>query len=82
MIRVSVEVRNGATHFRVGIQASSINRAINLVKAFYSSCDVRVIFPIDPGGFFVEDALGAEGLIERGKPQEEEEEEEEEKLAA
>jgi len=72
VIRVSVEVRNKAAHFRVGIQASSINRAINLVKAFYSSCDVRVIFPIDPEGFFVEDALGAEGLIERGKPQEEE----------
>ena len=77
MIRVSVEVRNGATHFRVGIQASSIKRAIDLVKAFYSACDVRVIFPIDPEGFFVEDALGAEGLIERGKPQEEKE-----KLAA
>lgn len=77
MIRVSVDVGNGTTHFRVGIQASSINRAINLVKAFYSACDVRVIFPIDPEGFFVEDALGAEGLIERGKPQEEEE-----KLAA
>ena len=77
MIKVSVEVRNGATHFRVGIQALSINRAINLVKAFYSACDVRVIFPIDPEGFFVEDALGAEGLIERGKPQEGEE-----KLAA
>lgn len=79
MVRVSVEVRNGAAHFRVGVQASSINRAINLVKAFYSACDVRVIFPIDPEGFFVEDALGAEELIESGKPQEEEEEE---KLAA
>ena len=78
MIRVSVEVRNKTAQFRVGIQVSSINRAINLVKAFYSAGDVRVIFPIDPEGFFVEDALGAEGLIERGKPQEEEEE----KLAA
>ena len=72
MVRVSVEVRNGAAHFRVGVQASSIKRAINLVKAFYSACDVRVIFPIDPEGFFVEDALGAEELIESGKPQEEE----------
>jgi hypothetical protein len=77
VVRVSVEVRNGATHFRVGVQAPSINRAINLVGAFYSSCDVRVIFPIDLEGFFVEDALGAERPIERGKPQEEKE-----KLAA
>jgi hypothetical protein len=82
VVRVSVEVRNGAAHFRVGVQASSINRAINLVKAFYSACDVRVIFPIDPEGFFVEDALGAEEQIESGKPQEEEEEGGEEKLAA
>jgi hypothetical protein len=72
VIRVSVEVRHGAAHFRVGVQASSIDRAINIVKAFYSAGDVRVIFPIDPEGFFVEDALGADGLIQRGKPQEEE----------
>jgi hypothetical protein len=71
VVRVSVEVRNKATHFRIGVQASSINRAISLVKAFYSACDVRVIFPIDPEGFFIEDALGAERLIERSKPQEE-----------
>jgi hypothetical protein len=72
VIRVSVEVRNKTAHFRVGIQASSINRAINLVKAFYSAGDVRVIFPIDPEGFFVEDAIAKEELIESGKPQEEE----------
>jgi hypothetical protein len=72
VVRVSIKVRNRAARFRVGVQASSIHRAINLVKAFYSAGDVRVIVPIDPEGFFVEDALGAEGLIERGKPQEEE----------
>ena len=54
------------------VRDASRQQAINLVKAFYSACEVRVIFPIDPEGFFVEDALGAEGLIERGKLQEEE----------
>jgi hypothetical protein len=72
VVRVSIEVRNGAARFRVGVQASSINRAISLAKAFYSSGDVRVIFPIDPECFFVEDALGAERLMERDKSQEEE----------
>ncbi len=73
MIRISIEVRNGATWFRVGVQATSIQRAISLVgNVFHSAGDVRVVFPIDPEGFFVEDVLGAEGLIERAKPQEEE----------
>ena len=72
VVRVSVEVRNGAARFRVGVQASSIQSALNLVKGFYSASDVKVLFPIDPEGFFVEDALAAEGLIERVKPQEEE----------
>ena len=72
MVRVSIEVRSGVARFRVGIQSSSIQRAVSLVQRLYSASDVRVIFPIDPEGFFVEDALGAEGLIERGKPLEEE----------
>ena len=71
MVRVSIEVKNGATRFRVGVQAMSIQGAINLVKAYYFAGDVRVIFPIDPEGFFVEDALAKEGLIERDMPQEE-----------
>jgi hypothetical protein len=71
VVRVSIEVRSGAAHFRVGIQASSIQRAVSLAKGLYSATDVRVIFPIDPEGFFVKDAFAKEGLIERGIPQEE-----------
>jgi hypothetical protein len=51
MIRVSVEVRQGAARFRVGVQADSINRAVSLMKRRHR--DVRVVFPIDPDGFFV-----------------------------
>lgn len=72
MVLVSVEVRNGATRFRVRVQATSIQGAISLVKAFYFAGDVRVISPIDPEGFFVEDAFAKEVLIKRSKPQEEE----------
>jgi hypothetical protein len=74
VVRVSVEVRQGAARFRVGVQASNIQRAVNLVKGFYSSSEVKVLFPIDPEGFFVEDALAAE-LIQRGKLQEKQNEE-------
>jgi hypothetical protein len=71
VVQVSIEVRNGATRFRVGVQASSIWRAVNLVRSYYSASDTRVVFPIDPDSFFVEDAHTKEGQIERGMPQEE-----------
>jgi hypothetical protein len=71
-VRTSVEVRCGPERFRVGAQAQSIEGAVNLVKGLYSTKDVKVVFPIDPEGFFVGDSLAAEGLIERDKPQEEE----------
>jgi hypothetical protein len=75
VVKVSVEVRNGAARFRVGVQASSIQRALNLVKGVHCASDVKVVFPIDPEGFFVEDALAAEGLIQRSNSQEEHREE-------
>jgi hypothetical protein len=70
-VKVLVEVRNGAARFWVGVQASSIQSALNLVKAVHSASEVKVVFPIDPEGFFVADALAAEGLIQRGNSQEE-----------
>jgi hypothetical protein len=67
MVRVSIEVRSGAARSRVDVQASSIQRAVSLVKSLHSASDVRVVFPIDPEDFFVEDALTSEGLIETGE---------------
>jgi hypothetical protein len=69
MVRVSIEVRSGATCFRVRVQASSIERAASLMQRLHSASNVRVLFPIDPEGFCVEDVLAEEGPIERGKPQ-------------
>ena len=57
MVRISIEVSSGAARFRVGVQASSIQRALNLVKGLYSTKDVKVVFPIDPEGFFVRDVV-------------------------
>ena len=72
MVRVSIEVHSGAARFRVGIQASSIRRAVSLVRGLYSASDVSVIFPIDHERFFVEDALAKEGLIESGQTEDRE----------
>jgi len=74
MVKISIEVRSGAARFDVGVQAESIQRAVDLVKGFYSASYVKVRFPIDPEGFFVEDVFAKEGLIEGGKPQKEQDE--------
>ena len=53
MIKVSVEVREGAALFRVAVQAESIGRAMSIVNAGHPGRDVRVVFPIDPEEFFI-----------------------------
>jgi hypothetical protein len=52
MIKVSVEVREGAARFRVAVQAESINQAVSIVKGEHPDRDVRVVFPIDPERYF------------------------------
>ncbi len=53
MIKVCVEVREEDVHFRVAVRAESIVRAISLIQMRHPGGDVRVVFPIDPEGFFV-----------------------------
>ena len=64
MVRVSIEVRSGAARFRVGLRASNIRRALSLAEGLYTASDVKVIFPIDPEGLFIEDRFAKEGLLE------------------
>jgi hypothetical protein len=54
MVRVCVEVREGAALFRVNVRAESISRAVSITKGRRPGRDVRVVFPIDPGEFFDE----------------------------
>jgi hypothetical protein len=57
VIRVSVEVREGATLIRaIMVQAESISRAVSIARERYTERDVQVAFPIDPDSFFVEDS--------------------------
>ena len=56
MIEVSVEVREeGAAVSRVAVQADTISQAVSLTKGCHPGRDVRVVFPIDPEGFFAGD---------------------------
>jgi len=69
MVKVSTEVRSGAARFDVGVQAESIQRAVNLVRARYPKGSVKVRFPIEPETFFVEDIATRAEQIEFEEPQ-------------
>jgi hypothetical protein len=52
MVKVSVEVREGADRFEVAVYADSIGQAVGITKERFPGCDVRVMFPIDGEEFF------------------------------
>jgi hypothetical protein len=54
MIRVSMEVREGATLSRATVEAESIREAVSITRRRYPGRDVQVKFPIDPEDFFIE----------------------------
>jgi hypothetical protein len=54
MIRVSMEVREGAALSTATVQAESIREAVSITKGRYPGREVRVIFPIDAEEFFIE----------------------------
>jgi hypothetical protein len=55
MIRVAVEVREGATLSRETVSAGSVRQAVSIMRERYPGRDVRVVFPISPEDFFHED---------------------------
>ena len=65
MVRISVEVEQGAVRYRVVVQAESIRRAVQIVEEMNQGNDFRVVFPIDPETFFVKDPTATAGLIEQ-----------------
>ena len=54
MIKISLEVREGAVLSRVAVQAESIRQAVSIVKRRYPGLEVRVVFPIDTEEYFIE----------------------------
>ena len=63
MVKVSMEVRSGAAHFNVAVQAESIQRAVSFVEERYSKGSVKVKFPIEHESFFVEDPTARTGIV-------------------
>ena len=55
MIRVAMEVREGATLLRETVSADSVRQAVSVMRERYPGRDVRVVFPINPEDFFLED---------------------------
>jgi hypothetical protein len=53
IVNVSVELRSGTARFRVGVQASSIKKALSVVGGRYPHGELRAVFPMDPEGFLV-----------------------------
>jgi hypothetical protein len=58
MIRVTVEIREGALTHRTWVAAHSIERALKFARGGEPGRRVRLVFPIDPEAFFVTDVPG------------------------
>jgi hypothetical protein len=54
MIRVCMEVREETALTRATVHAGSISEAVSITRGRYPGRDVRVMFPIDPEGFFID----------------------------
>ena len=69
MVKVSIEVHNGAARFDVAVRAESIRRAVSLVGGRYPGRNLRVKFPIDPEGFFANDPAAPAEIAEVESPE-------------
>jgi hypothetical protein len=58
MIRVTVEIREGALTYQVRVTATSIERALEIAGEGKPGRRVRLVFPIDPDVFVAPAASG------------------------
>lgn len=63
MVKVSIEVREGAARFSVAVRADSIGRAVRLAAQRYPKGDVRLRCLIDPEQFFAEATAAPAGTV-------------------
>jgi hypothetical protein len=54
MAKISIEVRSGTACFAVGVQAPTIQQALNIAATRFPGNTIRVKFPIDLDIFFAE----------------------------
>ena len=53
MIKIAIEVRSSAARYKVALLAESIEGALEMAKRYNPGKECKVVFPIDPEGFFV-----------------------------
>jgi hypothetical protein len=69
VVKVSIEVSSGTARFSVAVQAESIRRAVSIMGGRYPNCDIRVKFPLDPEGFFVNGSSARAGIVQAEQPE-------------
>ena len=67
MVKVSIEVRSGASRFGVSVTAASVRRALAIAGAWHPGSTVRVRFPREPGGSLSENPAALTGRVKRLK---------------
>jgi hypothetical protein len=65
VIRITVEVSQGAARFGVEVQAESIKRALEIVESQNPGYAAKVVFPIEPEEFYVEDTIVTAESLDR-----------------
>jgi hypothetical protein len=65
MIKFAIEVRSSTARFKVALLAESIEGALEMVKRYNPGKECKVVFPIDPEVFFVENDLGRGGVVRK-----------------
>jgi hypothetical protein len=63
MIKIAIEVRSSAARFKVALVAESIEGALEIAKRYHPGKQCKVVFPIDPQSFFVENHFGRGGVV-------------------
>jgi hypothetical protein len=63
MIKIAIEVRSSTARFKVALVAESIEGALEMAKRYNPGKECKVVFPIDPGIFFVGDDLDRGGVV-------------------
>jgi hypothetical protein len=56
VIRISVEVGQGAARYRVAVRAKNIGRALEIVGSQNTGYQAKMTLPTDPKAFFVRGA--------------------------
>ena len=63
MVEILVEVGDGDARLRAAVRSESMQRAVDVAGSYYLGAGVRVVYSIDPEGFFVRDSAAPAGLV-------------------